>query len=128
MIAGQFLPWLVKVGNAAFRKFAAKYIPWKEWQNLVGIVDVMDHTSRHVFDSKKRALEMGDEAILKQVGEGKDILSVLRTCSLLCREAWPDDSVCCTSESKSGCRGGGSSSRVRIAISNEVKFRPAMKF
>ncbi|ETW83998.1 cytochrome P450 monooxygenase 54 [Heterobasidion irregulare TC 32-1] len=77
MIAGQFLPWAVKVGNAAFRKFAAKYIPWKEWQNLVGIVDVMDRTSRHVFDSKKRALEMGDEAVLKQVGEGKDLTSIL---------------------------------------------------
>ncbi|ETW83997.1 cytochrome P450 monooxygenase 86 [Heterobasidion irregulare TC 32-1] len=77
MITGQFLPWLVKIGNAAFRKFAAKYVPWKEWQNLVGIVKIMDYTSRHVFDSKKRALEMGDEAVLKQVGEGKDILSVL---------------------------------------------------
>ena len=112
MIAGQSLPWLVKVGNAAFRKFAAKYIPWKEWQNLVGIVNVMDHTSRHVFDSKKRALEMGDEAVLKQVGEGKDITSVLRTYSLLHREVSLDHSICCTSESKSGCRGGGSSSRV----------------
>ena len=92
MIAGQFLPWLVKVGNAAFRKFAAKYIPWKEWQNLVGIVDVMDHTSRHVFNSKKRALEMGDEAVLKQVGEGKDLTSILRTYLPPYRETWLDGS------------------------------------
>ena len=92
MIAGQFLPWAVKVGNADLRKFAAKYIPWKEWQNLVGIVDVMDHTSRHVFNSKKRALEMGDEAVLKQVGEGKDLTSILRTYLPPYRETWLDGS------------------------------------
>ena len=85
MIAGQFLPYAVKVGNTAFRRLAARYLPWKTWQYLVGIVDVMDHTSRDVFESKKKAMEMGDEAVLRQVGEGKDIASVLSTYSLLYR-------------------------------------------
>ena len=35
---------------------------------------------------KKEALRSGDEAVMKQVGEGKDILSRLRTCLSSLRE------------------------------------------
>jgi hypothetical protein len=37
----------------------------------------MDKTSREVFEEKKKALATGDEAVAKQVSEGKDIMSIL---------------------------------------------------
>ena len=40
-------------------------------------MDTMHRTSVEVFESKKRALAAGDQALKEQVGEGKDLMSVL---------------------------------------------------
>jgi hypothetical protein len=56
-----------------------KLLPFSNVQKLQKMVDVMDKTSIEIFQSKKAALEEGDEAVLKQVGRGKDIMM-----SLLC--------------------------------------------
>ena len=37
-------------------------------------------TNLNVFEEKKRALKAGDEKVLQQIGQGRDIVSVLRTC------------------------------------------------
>lgn len=37
----------------------------------------MDETSMKVFEEKKRALSNGDDTVLHQVGDGKDIMSIL---------------------------------------------------
>ena len=39
---------------------------------------MMRSKAREIFEQKKRALELGDEAVKQQVGEGKDIMSILR--------------------------------------------------
>lgn len=80
MIIGQFLPWAVKVGNAAFRRAIAEAIPEKTIRQLVNIVNIMDTTANEVFEIKKTALNKGDEAMLAQIGEGKDIMSILCMC------------------------------------------------
>lgn len=41
------------------------------------MVDVIHETSKMIFYSKKAALEKGDDAVVHQVGEGRDIISVL---------------------------------------------------
>ena len=38
----------------------------------------MDDHSRAIFYSKKAALEKGDAALAEQVGQGQDVLSVMR--------------------------------------------------
>jgi hypothetical protein len=38
----------------------------------------MDEASMKIFKEKKRALSEGDDAVLHRVGEGKDIMSILR--------------------------------------------------
>ena len=38
----------------------------------------MDETSREVVEKKRQALARGEEEVLKQIGQGKDILSILR--------------------------------------------------
>lgn len=63
-------------------------LPMKRVQRARKVVDEMDRNARAIFESKKRALEQGDEAVLQQVGEGKDIMSrlcgfTIISCSLL---------------------------------------------
>lgn len=68
----------MKLGPASLRRFILKLLPFATIQKAIKIVDVMDRTSIEVFQAKKAALQQGDEAVLKQVGRGKDIMSILR--------------------------------------------------
>lgn len=80
----QFLPWVTNIGlSANFRKTLVEMVPWKPVKDVVDITRVIDLTSRDILESKKRALEKGDSAVMHQVGEGKDIMSVLRMCCCL---------------------------------------------
>ena len=59
-------------------------IPHKRLQKLVGIVDTMADKSAEIFSEKKNGLASGDEAVLQQVGEGKDIMSILSASITFC--------------------------------------------
>jgi len=52
-------------------------MPWKSVRELRNTTDVLHETSVKIFESKKAALEAGDDAVKQQVGEGKDILNIL---------------------------------------------------
>jgi hypothetical protein len=51
--------------------------PWKALNNAIKITDAMSGHARDIYDTKKRLLESGDNATVKQVGDGKDIISIL---------------------------------------------------
>ena len=40
---------------------------------------ILNRRSVEIYEDKKRALRQGDEAVMKQIGEGKDIMSILST-------------------------------------------------
>lgn len=63
---------------AWFRRWLAKSLPWKDLNHVVDIVDIMNDTSVEILEEKKRALEKGDDAVVHQIAEGRDIMSVLR--------------------------------------------------
>ncbi|KAG1761206.1 cytochrome P450 [Suillus occidentalis] len=65
------VPTILKV------RFIVRIFPWKALKEVCGIVDDMDEASMKVFEEKKPALSAGDDAVLHQVGEGKDIMSIL---------------------------------------------------
>lgn len=46
------------------------------------IVDIIDRTTKEVYHSKKAALTAGDKQLALEVAEGKDIMTVLRTCAI----------------------------------------------
>jgi tRNA A37 methylthiotransferase MiaB len=71
------MPILVKLGTPRFRRFLMGLVPHKAVRRTQEIVDVMDRTSIQIFEHKRLALQQGDEAVLKQVGRGKDIMSIL---------------------------------------------------
>lgn len=66
------------MGPASLRRKIGKLIPWKDLHRIFDLVDIMDATSREIYDQKKEALAKGDDAVLQQVGMGKDIMSILR--------------------------------------------------
>jgi len=100
-----YLSPLVRLGTPKFRRFILDLIPWKTLHQLRDISDIIYDTSVEIINSKKRALEDGDEAVERQIGQGKDILSILsRGFSFL---NYTRTSLLAISASKYGCFGGG---------------------
>ena len=52
-------------------------LPHKDVQALKEVMDIMHEESVTLYGEKKEALARGDEAVQRQVGGGKDILSIL---------------------------------------------------
>lgn len=73
----QLLPWFSNIGTPAFRRYIAQNLPFKRLNRLVELSDIMDQTSNAILSAKRKALEKGDDAVVHQVGEGRDIMSIL---------------------------------------------------
>ncbi|OBZ67553.1 hypothetical protein A0H81_12336 [Grifola frondosa] len=71
------LPLVPEIGSPAFRRRVLDMLPIKGIQKLLAIVDTIQMRSTEIFLAKKDALLKGDESILQQVGEGKDLMSIL---------------------------------------------------
>lgn len=74
----QLTPHLVKMGPKWFRRLAVDLFPNAHLQTVKHVSDTMSERSQNIFHEKKVALNNGDEAVLRQVGEGRDIMSILR--------------------------------------------------
>lgn len=68
---------LLTLGPAWFRRFLVEHAPFKAVQEMKEIVDIMHKTSVEILESKRKALEEGDEETERQIAKGKDILSIL---------------------------------------------------
>ncbi|TDL20266.1 cytochrome P450 [Rickenella mellea] len=77
-----FLPFLVKLGPPAFRRFLLDISPSRDLHQLKETVDVMHQTSTDIFQRKKMSFDEGDEHTLRQVDEGRDIMSILLKANL----------------------------------------------
>ncbi|KAJ6558799.1 cytochrome P450 [Mycena vulgaris] len=70
------LPWGVHVGTPRFRRAVVDWVPWKAVHEFRDILDVMDRTTRQIFEEKKRViLNGGGGSSEKDVG--KDIIGIL---------------------------------------------------
>ncbi|KAF9238635.1 cytochrome P450 [Melanogaster broomeanus] len=69
-VPSQLLPYVVKIGSPKFRRYIAEIVPWKELHEVLRMVDIMDKTSIDIFEAKKKALRMGDEACIAAGREG----------------------------------------------------------
>jgi hypothetical protein len=100
-----YLTPLVRIGTPKFRRFILDLLPWKTLHQLRDISDVIHNTSVEIVNSKKQALEDGDDTVARQIGQGKDILSILSEGFSFLDYAWA--SCLSISASKSGCSRGG---------------------
>ena len=76
----RILPYLPEIGPASFRATLVDMFPHDGVQEVKRFIDTMYRRSVEIYRGKLRALELGDEAVTKQVGEGNDIMSILSTC------------------------------------------------
>ncbi|KAM5544787.1 hypothetical protein V8D89_001685 [Ganoderma adspersum] len=60
----------------AFIKSVLRLIPIRSLKRLLQISDTMHEQSSRIVEERRAALRKGDEAVLQEVGEGKDIMSV----------------------------------------------------
>ncbi|KAI0641561.1 cytochrome P450 [Trametes meyenii] len=71
------LPYIVRVGTPAFRRRLVGWIPFQRLHKLQRVVDTMHRRATEIYLGKKARLEKGDQALLHQVGEGRDLMSIL---------------------------------------------------
>lgn len=87
-VARFLLPSVIWIGSPGFRRFILELLPSRTVQSAREMIDLMDKTSHEVLRAKREAMQQGDEAVLQQIGSGKDIMSILRAyifgfCSVL---------------------------------------------
>ncbi|PIL34523.1 cytochrome P450 [Ganoderma sinense ZZ0214-1] len=63
------------MSDAALRRFFS-IIPLKGLQDIMDISVTMRRRSQEIIEEKKAALRMGDDVMLQEVGEGKDLMSI----------------------------------------------------
>ncbi|KAI0701728.1 cytochrome P450 [Earliella scabrosa] len=71
------LPYVYNIGPPAFRRRVVEMIPNRNVQRMREISDTLHARSVYIYNLKKDALEKGDEALKHQIGEGRDIMSIL---------------------------------------------------
>ena len=76
-MARNFFPYLIKVFHPKVLKIMGKVAPWRALNRTIELTDIMNANAREIYETKKRLLESGDSATVKQVGNGKDIISLL---------------------------------------------------
>lgn len=47
-------------------------------QKLRELIEIIEVESKKILADKRAALQAGDDVVVRQVGEGKDIMSILR--------------------------------------------------
>ncbi|KAI0055540.1 cytochrome P450 [Artomyces pyxidatus] len=76
-------------------RFGANFVPLPMVHNIIRVTDIMHRYTKEVFDAKKALLEKGDGLFQQQLGEGKDIISVLmqRNGDASEEDRLPDDEI-----------------------------------
>ncbi|KAJ3515520.1 hypothetical protein NMY22_g14433 [Coprinellus aureogranulatus] len=89
-----FLPLIHKLNlPPRVLRWLVDIVPWKNLHEIRDIVDTMHETAVKIVENKKKAIREGDESMSKQVGRGKDIMSILVKENMEADEAdrLPDD-------------------------------------
>ncbi|EJC99782.1 cytochrome P450 [Fomitiporia mediterranea MF3/22] len=89
----EFTPWLVRFGSPGLRRRILEMIPASLVKDLVSVADTLEESSEDILRKKRQAIEKGDEAVLTQVGKGKDIMSILRKPKKMSLKNSPVDSA-----------------------------------
>ncbi|KAJ7903501.1 cytochrome P450 [Mycena olivaceomarginata] len=70
-------PYIQSVKQMHFCGSVVGIVPWKNLHDARDILDTLYSTAVDIYNSKKTALEAGDEAVSAQIAKGKDIISIL---------------------------------------------------
>lgn len=73
------IPLALRIAPPAFWRSIMECLPLQTVRNCLAIVDALDTTSKDILAKKKQIMAQGNDALEHEVGEGKDIMSVLCT-------------------------------------------------
>lgn len=107
------------IGTPAAHRRVLKWIPHKEVQRYRHIVETSESVSRMLWNEKKAALQQDNEAVVRQIGEGKDIISTLSQCKI-CMHLHMQADLNPPSESQPGRQRRGQTTGRRAYRSNGV--------
>ncbi|KAJ3475172.1 hypothetical protein NLI96_g12012 [Meripilus lineatus] len=65
---------LASLGPAKFRRRVVDFLPIPPLRRLKAITEVLESQSKGIIQAKKVALVQGEDAVVRQVGEGKDVM------------------------------------------------------
>lgn len=80
-IPRRVIPYLPDIRFAGIGHKILEMFPHDGVKDLVKLSDILWTRSTEILTQKREALEKGDESVAAQVGEGKDIMSILCTCA-----------------------------------------------
>ena len=66
-----------KIFHPKILKFVGRMLPWPKLHHLMDLSETLNAQARHIYETKKKLLELDDDATVKQVEEGKDIIGLL---------------------------------------------------
>ncbi|KAI0631283.1 cytochrome P450 [Trametes polyzona] len=91
----QYIPLFEAIVPPRWRRAVAELIPSPALRRLMRISDTLHTRSVEIFEAKKRALLAGDEAPKEQVGEGRDLMSILLRENMIAAEEdkMPEDEL-----------------------------------
>ncbi|KXN82785.1 Cytochrome P450 3A16 [Leucoagaricus sp. SymC.cos] len=86
--SGQFVfPLAAKFNFPRVKRFIVEQIPLARVQKIRKLVDIMHNTSLEIIQAKKDAMNSSDPAVVKEMMERKDIISILMRANLQANEA-----------------------------------------
>lgn len=77
MIPMQLLPLLLRTTPASFRRWIIDYIPLRDLWLARDLVNALEDNSKNILAKKKATISGDDATLLEQIGQGKDIMSLL---------------------------------------------------
>ncbi|THH26895.1 hypothetical protein EUX98_g7288 [Antrodiella citrinella] len=78
-----FSHYLEYFGSLSFRRKLVDMSPHRDLRKLADAVDRLSFMSKDVLEKKKQALRDGGDALREQIGEGKDIMSILLKANMM---------------------------------------------
>ncbi|KAI0828716.1 cytochrome P450 [Trametes gibbosa] len=82
----QYIPFFDTIVPRPCRRWVAELIPSPVLKRLIAISDIIHTRAYEIYEAKKRALLSGEDTLKHQVGEGKDLMSILLKANIVAAE------------------------------------------